>query len=151
MDLNSVKILVLKIHINMLAIEKQVRMISNWRLFIYVTMELTDTLITPKPTALSFMLQTCWNLFFPYLSNLEIGRLDSALTDRSLRILYLDQVNDFYLVNKIYSEEEFEWILLRNIALTKCHLGFDIDIDLEGNIVHLTVQLNMCIILVLGD
>ena len=49
--------------------------------------------------------------------------------------LYLDQVNDFYLVNKIYSEEEFEWILLRNIALTKCYLGFDV--ETTGNITHL--------------
>lgn len=82
---------------------------------------------TPKPTSLSFMLQTCWKLFFPYLSNLEIGKLDSALTDRNLRELYLDQVSDFYLSNEIYTEEELEWIIIRNISLTKCHLGFNVE------------------------
>lgn len=82
---------------------------------------------TPKPTSLSFMLQTCWKLFFPYLSNLEIGKLDPALTDRNLRELYLDQVSDFYLSNEIYTEEELEWIIIRNISLTKCHLGFNVE------------------------
>ena len=82
-----------------------------------------------EPSALSFMLQTCWKLFFPYLSNLEIGRLDSALTDRNLRKLYFNQVSDFYLTNTIYARAEFDWIIVRNISLTICRLDFDLDIE----------------------
>ena len=66
------------------------------------------------PSALSFMLQT-WKLFYPYLSNRDIGKLDSALTEISLRKMFLTKVSDFYLVNKIYSKKELDWILTRNI------------------------------------
>ena len=82
-----------------------------------------------EPSALSFILQTCWKLFFPYLSNVEIGRLDSALSDRNLRKLYLDQVSDFYLTNPIYARAELDWIILRNIPLTICRLDFALDLE----------------------
>ena len=60
-----------------------------------------------KPLALDFLLRNCWELFFPYLSNLEIGLIDSSLTDIPLRKVYLNKVSDFYLVN------------------TRCPYGFD--------------------------
>ena len=86
------------------------------------------------PSALSFMLQT-WKLFYPYLSNRDIGKLDSALTEISLRKMFLTKVSDFYLVNKIYSKKELDWILTRNILWTKCHLAF----DCQGMILTLTL------------
>ena len=85
-----------------------------------------DNLIAPKPSALDFLLRNCWELFYHYLTNLEIGKLDSALTNFSLRIIFLSKVMDFYLVNKIYAKGEIEWILARHITLTKCHLEFEI-------------------------
>lgn len=81
---------------------------------------------TSKQSALNIMLETCWEGFFPYLSNREIGKLDSALINFSLRKVFLSKVKDFYLVNKIYTRKELLWILSRNISLTKCHLEFEI-------------------------
>ena len=81
-----------------------------------------------KPSALNFLLRNCWELFVPYLSNQEIGKIDSSIIDIKLRKLFFIKVSDFYLVNKIYSLKELKWILKRNITLTKCHLDF------EGNI-----------------
>lgn len=79
-----------------------------------------------EPSALGFMLETCSDMFFSYLSNKEIGKLDNVLTDVSLRNIYLSKVKDFYVVNKIYTRMELEWILARHISLTKCHLEFEI-------------------------
>ena len=78
-----------------------------------------------KPSALDFLLRNCWELFFPYLSNQEIGKIDLVLTDIKLRRIYLNKVSDFYLTNKIYSFKELQWIFARNMSLTKCHLDFN--------------------------
>ena len=86
----------------------------------------SDNLVTPKLSALDFLLRNCWELFYPYLSNIEMGKLDSALTNFSLRKVYLSKAKDFYVVNKIYAKGELEWILARHISLTKCHLEFEI-------------------------
>ena len=82
-----------------------------------------------KPSSLDFLLRNCWEIFFPYLSNLEIGLIDSVLTDIPLRKVYLKKVSDFYVVNKIYSFKELKWILNRNLPLVKCHMHFDRDIE----------------------
>ena len=71
-----------------------------------------------------FIFESCWDVFLPYLSNLEIGKFDLILTDVSLRKLYFSLVNEFYLNNKIYDYKELDWILKKNISLTKCHLEF---------------------------
>ena len=88
-------------------------------------MEITS-LHTPnnKLSIIRFIFESVWNVFLPYLSNLEIGKLDLILTDVSLRKLYISLVNEFYLKNKVYNYKELDWILTKNIALTKCHLDF---------------------------
>lgn len=85
-----------------------------------------ENFTSTKPSALDFAVRNCWELFYPYLSNQDIGKLDNVLTDKSLRNIYLSKVKDFYLVNKIFSRKELEWILARHISLTKCHLEFTI-------------------------
>ena len=70
------------------------------------------------------LLESCWVLFYPYLSNDDIGKIDSALTEKSLRELYIKQVSKFYLTNNIYSVGELEWIMKRGIDLTICRLEF---------------------------
>ena len=82
-------------------------------------------IIYDKPSILMFILETCVNFFLPYLTNLEIGKLDLILTDVSLRKLYFSMANDFYTNNKIYDYKELDWILTKHITLTKCHLEFD--------------------------
>lgn len=79
---------------------------------------------TAKSSALDYILRNCWEDFFSYLSNQEIGKLDSAFTEVPLREVFLDKVSDFYLANKIYSHKELEWILARNVPLVKCHMAF---------------------------
>ena len=78
-----------------------------------------------KPSILMFIFENCVNFFLPYLTNLEIGKLDLILTDVSLRKLYFSLANDFYTNNKIYDYKELDWILNKHITLTKCHLEFE--------------------------
>ena len=87
-------------------------------------MEITPYITPNKSSILRYIFQCCWDVFLPYLSNLEIGKLDSILTDVSLRKLYLGLVEEFYLNNKIYDYTELNWLLTRNVSLTKCHLDF---------------------------
>ena len=47
---------------------------------------------------LFLLLETCWDLFYPYLSKENIGKIDIAWTEKSLRGLYFNQVSKFYLV-----------------------------------------------------
>ena len=81
--------------------------------------------IDDKSSILKFIFETCWNIFLPYLTNLEIGKLDLILTDVLLRKLYFSMANDFYTNNKIYDYKELDWILTKHITLTKCHLEFE--------------------------
>ena len=73
---------------------------------------------------LSFIFESVWAVFLSFLSNLEIGKLDLVLTNKSLRKLYFRLVDEFYLTNKICGYKELDWILNKNISLTKCHLEF---------------------------
>ena len=73
----------------------------------------------------TLLLESCWDLFYPYLSNEDICKIDSALTERRLREIYCKQVSKFYLVTSINSVDELEWILKRGIDLTVCRLVFD--------------------------
>ena len=73
----------------------------------------------------TLLLDSCWVLFYLYLSNEDICKIDSALTEKSLRELYINQVSKFYSVNNIYSVGELEWIMKRGIDLTVCRLDFD--------------------------
>ena len=84
------------------------------------------SLISPnnKSSIFRFIFQSCWDIFLPYLSNLEIGKFDLIITDVTSRKLYFTLVNEFYLSNKIYDYKELDWILIKNISLTKCHLEF---------------------------
>lgn len=76
---------------------------------------------------LTFLLQSCSDLLFAYLTNRELGVLDRVTTDVNLRKTYLLQAGHFYIKNKVKSLDELEWILVRNIFITKCHLDFDFD------------------------
>ena len=78
-----------------------------------------------KTSILRFIFESVWDIFLPYLSNLEIGKLDLIITDVSLRKLYFSLVNDFYLANNIYDYNDLDWILTKHISLTKCHLEFN--------------------------
>ena len=77
-----------------------------------------------KPSILRFIFESVWDVFLPYLSNLEIGKLDLIITDVSLRKIYFSLVNSFYMKNTIYDYKELDWILNKQISLTKCHLDF---------------------------
>ena len=88
-------------------------------------MDNTSISSSNKPLSiLRYIFQSCWDVFLPYLSNLEIGKLDLILTDISLRKLYFTLVGEFYLKNKICDYKELDWILHHNISFTKCHLEF---------------------------
>ena len=70
------------------------------------------------------LLGSCWDPFYPYLMNENIGRIDSALTEKSLRKLFLNQMSKFYLTNSILLEDELKWIIKRGIELSVCRLDF---------------------------
>ena len=72
----------------------------------------------------TILIESCWDHFYPYLSNEDIGKLDSTLTEKSLRTLFLHQASKFYSVNSILSSFELEWIIKRGIHLTVCRLVF---------------------------
>ena len=80
--------------------------------------------IVNKASVLRYIFESCWEVFLPYLSNLEIGKLDLILSDISLRKLYFSLVYHFYLTNRIYDFKELDWILNKHISLTNCHLDF---------------------------
>ena len=71
------------------------------------------------------LLESSYDLFSSYLTNRELGVLDNVISDINLRFVYLEQAARFYLYNKVQSLGELEWILKRNINITKCRLDFD--------------------------
>ena len=85
-------------------------------------MEVLDDIKSYK--VLKLVLQSCGDLFFTYLTNREIGKLDSAISDINLRKFYLKEAELFYLSNQIQSMYELKWVMMRGIILTKCHLDF---------------------------
>ena len=77
-------------------------------------------------TMLHFLFQPsslCKDYLISYLNNSDIVRLDSAISDISLRKLFNKQVGLFYEKNDILSADELEWILRRNIPLTTCRVA----------------------------
>ena len=89
-----------------------------------VEFESVETYKYKSQQVFTMLLESFWNLFYPCLSNNDIGKIDSALTEKSLREIYLKQLNKFYLLNNIFSPAELEWIMKRGIDLTKCRLEF---------------------------
>ena len=85
---------------------------------------LTPELLYKSRQVFMFLLGSCWDHLFPYLLNEEVCKVDSALTEKSLRRLYKYQASKFYLVNSVLSYVELEWILKRGIDLTICRLDF---------------------------
>lgn len=73
------------------------------------------------------LLQSCSDLFFPFLTNRELALLDRIITDISLRKLFFQQADQFYLKNKFKSLNELTWVMKRGFVITKCHLDFDFD------------------------
>ena len=90
---------------------------------------------------LKLLLQSLGDSFFSYLTNRELGKLDSAISGSNinLRKLYIKEASIFYLKNKIKSMYELWWIMRRGFILTKCHLDF----AFEGN----TILLLLCSLL----
>ena len=76
---------------------------------------------------MKLLLQLCCDIFFPYLTNRELGLLDRIITDLSLRKLYLQQAGQFYLTNKFQTLAELKWVMKRELIITKCHLDFDFE------------------------
>ena len=62
--------------------------------------------------------------FFLYFTNAELGKLDIAISEVSLRKIFIKRVGLYYNHNPIISRSEFDWILSRNISLTKCKFDF---------------------------
>ena len=88
-------------------------------------MENISQIISNKsPSVFRYIFEICWDVFLSFLSNFEIGKLDLILSDKSLRKLYFPLVDEFYLTNKIYDYKELDWLLNKNVSLTKCHLEF---------------------------
>ena len=76
---------------------------------------------------LRLFLQSCSDLFFSFLTNRELGVLDRVITDVNLRKIYFQQSAIFYQTNRIKSFEELEWVFMRDILLTNCHLAFEFE------------------------
>ena len=97
---------------------------------------------------LKLFLQSCSDLFFSYLTNRELGVLDRVITDINLRKIYFQRAGLFYSNNKIQSLDELEWILMKGIVISKCHLAF----EFEGKhyryppFINTHIQPNMCIL-----
>ena len=85
----------------------------------------TNESISKRHLVFTLLLESCWQHFYRYLSKNDVGRIDSALTEKSLRAIYLKQVRKFYLVNYIKSFDDLKWILRRGIDLTVCRLIFE--------------------------
>ena len=101
----------------------------NVNLLNSITINLLDSIIDDNllksRQVFTLLLESCWEHFYPYLSNEDIGKIDSALTEKSLREIYLKQVSKFYLTSNIYSVGELEWIMNWGIDLTLCRLDFN--------------------------
>lgn len=76
---------------------------------------------------IKLLLQSCCDLFFPYLTNRELGLLDRIITDIILRKIFFQQAGQFYLNNKIKSLDELNWVMKRELRITRCHLDFDFE------------------------
>ena len=104
--------------------------------------DITVTNISKNRQVLTLLWGTRWNILFPYLSNREIGKFDSALTEKSLRAIYFKKLSKFYLVNQISTVAELEWILKRGVDLTVCRLAFTYH-DGNYNHIYLFIYLNL--------
>ena len=93
-----------------------------------VELELVESYKYKCQQVFTLLLESFWDIFYPYLSNDDIGKIDSALTDKSLREIYIKQVSKFYLTNSIRSSSELEWIVDRKISLTICRFDFAHDL-----------------------
>ena len=76
---------------------------------------------------IKLLLQSCRDIFFPYLTNRELGLLDRIITDINLRKLFFQQAGQFYLTNKFQSLDELDWVMKRSFIVTKCHLDFEFE------------------------
>ena len=84
-----------------------------------------ETVVRVSQSAFLLQLDFCWEHLFPYLSNNDICKLDSALTQKILRETYLKRLRKFYKIGSIYSIQELEWIMKRGARLAVCRLEFD--------------------------
>ena len=93
-------------------------------------------------SAFLLQLEFCWEHLFPYLSNNDICKLDSALTQKILRETYLKRLRKFYKISSIYSIQELEWIMKRGARLTVCRLEFDYyhSIDYGKHVAYLSTD-----------
>lgn len=76
---------------------------------------------------IKLLLQSCCDIFFPYLTNRELGLLDRIISDMRLRKLYFQQAGQFYITNKLRFLNELIWVMKRGFVITKCYLDFDFE------------------------
>ena len=84
-----------------------------------------EEVVRVSQSALLWLLESFWELLFPYLSLNDICKLDIAVTEKSLREVYFSRLGTFYTTHSIYSANELEWILKRGVKLAVCRLEFD--------------------------
>lgn len=74
-------------------------------------MEVFDDIKSYK--VLKLLLQSLDGLFYSYLTNRELGKLDSAISDIDLRRIYFKEAGTFYLIYAFESWAELKWIIKR--------------------------------------
>ena len=80
-----------------------------------------------RESLLGFIFQSnsslCHEFFLPYLRNQDLSKLDTSLTDKVIRNLYFTQIGHFYNTNEVGSISELNWIVNRNISITRFRLS----------------------------
>ena len=80
-----------------------------------------------RESLLGFIFQSdsslCHEFFLPYLRNQDLSTIDTSLTDKVLRNSYFKQIGHFYNANEVGSISELNWILNRNISITRFRLS----------------------------
>ena len=72
---------------------------------------------------LTLLLQSFKDIFFPYLTNRDLGKLDMAINDVNLRHIFTNEIRLFYSSNNIESLDELMWIVKRKVPLSNVHLS----------------------------
>ena len=77
-------------------------------------------LLQPHNSGFSFITQQ----FLLLLSNKDIGKLDITLSDKEMRQAFHSRLGSYYSSNDIKYKGELEFLVKRNIALTRCVIDF---------------------------
>ena len=61
--------------------------------------------------------------FLLYFTNKDVGKLDLAISETTLRDAFNKRLGSFYNHNKISCPGEFEWISCRKLSIERCDAG----------------------------